>query len=240
MVSVLTLHYEFSLGIGRLDTDFDEDISSTDVDALLNNSKDLLQNRYSELVEKNSSVEDVLKDLEVVDTLLSVSKLGREYTSYKLPANYYKKVNLKGYGCCINCQCDEDQKINMYYVQRSDLDTSLLNHWKPSWNWRRALYNFSSSGIDVYHDTINLKSLYLSYIKYIPDVAAPSKTPNGSYLASDGITTYTEDKHLMLPKESILWRKIVQLAVYMYKKNTNNPTNAEINDILFSETIGVQ
>lgn len=242
MVHVRTIHYEIEQLLNRLHTDWDKDVSAVDIDAAFNRSKHTVLERYDELVEKNRVLENHLRTLEVPDQPLVCIKTTDEYKIYKLPTDYYNDLRVRVKGCCVNCQCSENQELKTKtYTQQNDLDESLKDpHRKPDWNWRRTLYNYVSDGLLIYHSGIlDIKEVYLTYIKWIEDIASPSLTKDKSYVSSDGITTHTTDKHLNLDPKNPLWRLMVQVAAYYLKKNLDSNYKVEIESILFDENVGV-
>jgi hypothetical protein len=243
MVLARTVQYEIQSQLNRIHSDFEKDVSAVDIDAAFNRAKHTVLGRYDELVEKNRVLENHLRTLEIPSVPLVCIKTTDEYKIYRLPIDYYNGLRVKVKGCCVDCQCTESQVISTTtYSQQDDLGESLKDpHRKPDWNWRRTVYNYVSEGLLVYHSGIlDLKEVYLTYIKWIDDIATPSLTTSGSYVASDGITTHTTDKHLDLDPKNLLWRKMVQVAVYYLKKSLDSNYKVELESILFDENVGVK
>lgn len=243
MVLGRTIHYEIEQQLGRIHTDFDKDVSAVDIDAAFNRAKHTCLERFGELVEKNGVLENHLRTLEVPDIPLVCIKTTDQYKIYKLPSDYYNYLRVNVKGCCIGCDCKETQSIaTTEYTQQDDINESIKDpHRRPDWYWRRTIYNFVSDGLLVYHTgVLDLKEVSLTYIKWIEDIATPSATQDGSYLASDGITAHSVDKHLDLDPKNLLWRKMVQVAVYYLKKNLDSNYKVELESILFDENLGVK
>lgn len=242
MVSVLTLHYELELLLNRIHSGYSKDASAVDLDALLNNAKDILLERSAEIAEKNTTLESQIRNLEQLDIpLKSVSKSDL-YDTFALPVDYYRSLRLDVRACTKDCpDPDIDEIVTKTWVQLDDLDELLKHPFKqPNWNWRRGAYNIASKGLVFYHKkAYEVKGIKLSYIKYIPNVAAPSLVKEGKYLASDRITVITDDLHLDLPEKGTLWRLVVQIAGYLYKKSVDDNYKVELESILFNQNIGI-
>jgi hypothetical protein len=240
MVSVLTLHYEFELENNRLHTGYGKDIPSVDIDAYLNRAKDTILERYNELVEKNRKWMDHLRVLHVTDKKLVRSIKSDTYDVYKLPDDYYSYTRVSALAC--SDKCNKPQVIlTTDYTKSDSLNESLKDPFRrPSWYFRRALYNFVDTGLKFYHnDEYDTKEVLLSYIKYLPNVAAPSLCKGEKYLASDGLTVIKKDIHLDLPVNHTLWRKIPTLAAYLFKRDTDENYKVTIESFLFNENLGV-
>lgn len=241
MVSVNTLHYEVEQSLNRIHSGWEKDITSVDIDAYLNRSKDIVLERYDELVEKNRVLEKHLRSLEIVDKEISRKRTGEDFDTFKLPKNYYNYLRIRIKACCKDCQCEEDQEfLTLHYMQQDDINEGLKDpHRNPNFNWRRTIWNLSSEGVNVYHNDFDIKKVYLSYIKYIPDVANVEATNDKSYLGSDGKSTFNENLDLDLDRKNPLWRKIVEIAVYKIKRDLDRSYQENIESIMFDSNVGV-
>ncbi|MCA9747476.1 MAG: hypothetical protein KC414_00045 [Romboutsia sp.] len=240
MISVRTLHYEFEKACNRLHTAISKDIASVDIDAFLNQAKDIILERYDEIVEKNRVLENHLRVLEVIDISLDKEISKHNYTLYSLPKDYFNSLRLRVNAC--TDKCEEPQEIRTKkYSQQDDLDEALKDPFrKPDWYWRRGLWNIVGDKIQFFHDNkYDIKTLELTYIKYLEDVAYAEGCPDGKYLLSDGITVIKENKDLNLPRNGLLWRKIVEIAAYLYKKSVDDNYKVEMDSFLFNQNIGV-
>ena len=240
MISVHTLHYEFELENNRLHTSYDKDVPSVDIDAYLNQAKDIILERYDELVEKNRKWENHLRVLEVTNRKLKRIIKNEVYDIYQLPGDYYNYLRVGASGCSKKCKTPQNI-LTTDYTRKDALNESLKDPFrKPSWYFRRGIYNFISDGLQFYHNSeYDIKDLRLSYIKYLPNVASPSTCVGSKYVASDGVTILSEDIHLDLPANSTLWRKIPRLAAYLFKRDTDSNYKVSIESYLFNESLGV-
>lgn len=245
MVSIRELHYEFEKSKNRIHSGFEKDISAVDIDAYLNQAKDIVLERYDEIVEKNRKIESHLRVLEKES--LPLKQIGNDpiegINYYKLPSDYYNYLRLKNVLVCnTKLGCNEPRLLlNKSYHQQDDINESLKDPFrKPSWNFLRGLYNFTNKGLEFHHgNQYEIKEITLIYVRYLADVAGPSMVKNEKYLKSDGITVLNKDINLDLPRNQTLWRKIVKIAVYLCMKDLDDNYKKEIDSFLFDQNIGV-
>ena len=230
-----------SLDLHSMHTSLKKDVSSVDIDAYLNRAKDTILERYDELVEKNRTLENHLRVLEIHNKSLLLLQKTKDYNLYALPDNYYNYLRVIGSACGGDCEIP-DELLDIQYTQKDDLNESLRDPFRtPNWYWRRGIVNFVNEGLQFYHKgEYDVKDIKLSYIKHIPDVAAVTLCKGGDkILSSDGVTVLTSNRDLMLPRTGTLWRKIVQLAVFYIRKSIDDNYKADMDSILFSENLQI-
>ena len=239
MVAAKTLQYEVNKLLGRINTSYESDINAVDLDAYINNAKDLVLSRVDKLVEKNRIFQRDFADLLEIDKVLKLKNSDNKlYSIYSLPKDYYDYTRLSGFIKLNNCEVKLE---TLLYVQQDDLNEALKDpNIKPSWGWRSGIYYFKSDKeLIFYHDNeYDVSKILISYIRYLNDIATPSNA-NGEYIKSDGITVVKEDKGLDLRKENILWRKIVQIAAYLIHKDLDKNFKPEIDSIIFNDKLGI-
>lgn len=239
MTSVKLLHETIRRSINSIDTAIGKRVSAQEVDTYINKAKDYILQNYSILAESSAVYEDHLRELEEVDVKLTVLNDGSEKTIVKLPDNYYKflKVRVFAEAECYGTTC-KDEITNMIYFQRDDVSLNDPNY-EPSWEWRRGLYNLTKNTIYLYHNSkYKISNVYLDYIKFIPNVAAPSYVPTKKYTTADGIL-YEEDVDLEL-SSTVLWRKICEIAEFYIKKDKLDNYQATLESIIFNETSAIR
>jgi hypothetical protein len=240
MVSVHTLHYNFERVCHRLHTSIEKDVSAVDIDSYLNKAKNILLNRYDQFIQINREFSKILKDIEVHDKELKLFKSNSEYSLYKLPDNYYNylRVNLDVF----TDKCTDRQAIRTTtYVTQDTLNETLKDSFRnPSWYFRRCLYTFVDDKIKIYHNSkYKIDNVKLSYIRWIPDVAAASLSIKGKYLLSDQKTVITEDIDLDVSERSIFWDRMVDIAAYLFKKDVDDNYKVDLESYLFNQNLGV-
>lgn len=238
MVSVKTLHTEIRRSINLINSDWLKGINSVDLDGYINKAKDYILHNYTRLAESSKEFENHLRELEILDKSLYIKNRNNNYILASLPLDYYdyldvtifgeKKVETEeGY---IDCK---DKIWNVRYFQKDDVSLNDPNY-APSWEWRSGLYNFNKEGLVFYHENkYHVAEIKMTYIKNIPDVAAPSLTPTKSYVRSDG-REVREDIHLEI-SSTMLWRKICEVAEFYIKKDNNQNYPSTLESIMFNE-----
>lgn len=232
MISVRVLHEEVRRGLNQINSDSEEAINVVDIDAYINRSVDFILQSYSVLAESNKTLENHLRELEVPNKLLIENKkLSNDvYSVFEFPKDYYNYLKINVFASDIN-NSHEDYIWDLAYYQKDDV--SLYDPmWEPSWEWRAGGYNIDSTGILIYHNSKFIpKEVTLSYIKTIPQVAAPSLVIGKQYVTADG-KTYTKDVDLEITATP-LWRLIVALTEFYIKKDQDKNYQKTIESILF-------
>lgn len=235
MVKVQRLHAELKRRLNRIFSDYDQHISVVDVDAYLNQAKEVLLENYSVIVEKNRTLADRLRSLEIKNLELKKVSESDKSTIFKLPEDHYTTLSRRAKGKPKYCENIDDIFVNNIFTlkeQESLRDSNVT----PDFNWRETFSNEDHLGLHVYHNNkFEITNAYIDYLKWIPDVAFVSGTKNGLYINQDG-DSITEDKHLLLD-DKILWIKIVDIAEYLIKKNFEQDYRSTIDTILFNERI---
>lgn len=232
MISVKKLHEEVRRGLNQLNSDYDEAINAVDIDAYLNRSIDFILQSYSVLTEKNKTLENHLRELEKSNILLIENKkLSNEvYSVFHFPKDYYNYLKINVFASDIN-NFHQDYIWDLTYYQKDDVSLYDPN-WEPSWEWRAGGYNIDSTGILIYHNSKYIpKEVTLSYIKRIPEVAAPSQVIGKQYVTADG-RTYSKDIDLEI-SSTALWRLIVALTEFYIRKDQDKNYQATIESIIF-------
>ena len=233
-IHVHTIHSEISAEINRLNSQFDQSVNAIDKDAAFNKAKDYILQNYAKIAERSKILEEHLREIEIPDVALTATtNQTLKYTSFTLPSNYYMWLDVSASATSLDGVCT-DNIWNVSYKQHKD--GSLNNPmWAPSWEWRAGLFNLSSLGLMFYHNSeYTLNKVSLTYIKNIEDIAAPSLTTKGAYLASDG-TILTEDNHLEV-SSTALWRKMCEIAAFYILERKGAQGSRTLEAIMFNET----
>lgn len=233
-IDVKTLHSEVRFNINLLNSNYDQAINTIDIDIALNRAKDYFIQNYSFLVEKSKFYEENLKELQILDKIITPSISNESFDSFTLPEDYYTYQKITAVATKDTCT---DLIWNTYYKSSNKISLEDPN-WQPSFFWRTGLYDIYNKGIAFYHNKdYAISHINLSYIKKVPDVQAPSLTTGGQYEKADG-SVITEDKHLQI-YSTALWRKITELAAYYILKSKRLEPGSTLQDIVFTDSIGV-
>ncbi len=235
MIKVNKLHAEVKRRLNRVFSDYEAALTVVDLDAYLNHAIQVLLENYSAIVEKNRTLSDRLKSLEIKHKKLERISNNDKSTVFRLPSDHYSTLSRYCYGKAKTCSTLEQVFVNN--VQTHKIEESLRDPLNaPNFNWRETFSNEDSEGLHIYHaGALDIDEVYIDYIKHIPDVAFVKGVTNGIYINQDG-DAVTEDQHLQI-NDPILWRKIVDIAEFLIKKDLDQNFKATIDTILFNEKV---
>jgi hypothetical protein len=219
----------------KIFTDYNRALTVVDIDAYINQAKEILLENYSAIVEKNRTLADKLKSIEVKHQSLEKLSTNSKSTIFKLPSNHYTTLNRYCYGKALDCEFVDSLFVND--IQTHKIEESLRDvNVQPNFNWRETFSNEDSKGLHIYHGGImEIEEAFIDYLRWIPDVAYYSGVSNGLYINQDG-ETVTEDKHLMIDNP-IVWRKIVDIVEYLIEKDLKGNPKIPMETILFNEKV---
>ncbi len=235
MIKVQKLHFELKKRLNRIFSDNERALTVVDVDSYLNQAKEILLENYTVIVEKNRTLSDRLRSLEVKNKKLEyLSKDNKSYV-FKLPSDHYTTLNRYAIGSTKDCDTTDEIFVNNIFTHK--IQESLRDsNTSPNFNWRETFSNEDSLGLHIYHNNLlTIEEVYVDYLKWIPDVAYVTGVANRLYINQDG-DTITQDLHLMID-DKILWIKLVDLAEYLVRKNFEENYQATLESILFNEKV---
>jgi len=233
MVNVNTLHNEVRFNINLINSEYDQAVSTIDIDGALNRAKDYIIQNYSFLSEKSKFFEEALRELEVHNTNLSFNRTEDKCSIFSLPENYYTYLKVGAVGQKGECKAE----IWNTYYKATDKISLYDPNFKPEFLWRTGLFNIVDNDIYFYHNNdYNVLSLTLFYIRELPDVANATQTVGGFYEKADG-TIINEDKHLEI-SSTALWRKITEVAAYYILKARVSTFQGTLEETLFHDSLG--
>lgn len=237
MIHVGLLHDEVKRSLNVQNNEIKQTISAIDIDGYLNKAIALILENYSTILQRNRVVGDALRKLEVTNKKLESTSSNNIFNSYKLPKDHYSTISRYAIATADNCQEDH---IFLHTVKSDQIQQSLVNaDLTPDFNWRESFCHESSDNINVYHDSrIDIKEVYIDYIKDIPKVHYVSGVVNGSYILSDG-TTITEDKNLLIDNYTLAY-KFCEVAVYLIKRDFDQNYKVNLETILFTDKLFTQ
>lgn len=233
MINVNTLHNEVRFNINLLNSEYDQAISTIDIDGALNRAKDYIIQNYSFLTERSKYFEEALRELEVHNVRLLKKDFNESYSIFTLPKNYYTHLKVDAIGEKNNC------KVNIWNVHHKAADkVSLYDpNFKPDFLWRTGLFNIVENSLYFYHNSeYDVTNVILTYIRQLPDVANATQSVGGFYQKADG-TIIKKDRHLEI-SSTALWRKITELAAYYILKARVSTFQGTIDEILFHDSLG--
>ena len=233
MIKVQKLHYELELALQNIDTDRFSAISVIDRDSYFNQAKDLILENLSFIAEKNISLRNALRELEVKDEELTLVKNTDLYSVYSLPSNYFRILNQdlrakKG---------DFEDKIKISVVQSDDIQEMLSNqNTQPSFEWREGYYDEAGNNLYVYHNNaFTPTKFFISYIKNIPDVANVTDVPDGIYINAN-MERILADRHLEI-NSPLIKSAIVNIAKILILKDKSRNFQDELTMFLTGQKL---
>lgn len=234
MIKINRLHAEAKRRLNRVFSDHEAALTTVDLDSYFNHAKEILLENYSAIVEKNRTLSDRMKSLEIKNYKLEKLEENSKSTIFKLPKDHYSTLNRYCYAKAKTCSVSEQVFVNN--IQTHKIEESLRDPLNtPSFNWRETFSNEDSKGLHVYHNNVmGIDEVYIDYIKWVPDVAFVSAV-KGTYINQEG-NAVTKNKHLEID-DPLLWRKIVDIAEYLIKKDFDQNYRATIDSILFNEKV---
>jgi hypothetical protein len=231
MIKVNILHYNIKRQLNRFNSSYNKHISTIDIDAYINQAKEILLENLSAVITKNRTVSNNFKSLVIADYKLLPLNSNDQFTSFKLPEDHYYTLSANALASKSTCK----ENIFLHPIKYHKVEESLRDpKWTPSFNWRESFYTEHLKNINCYHNKdFNYDSMNITYIKYIPDVANVSHVTNGVYIKADG-STISVDKHLEIDSESVR-RKLEDLAIMLIRRDMDENYKVNLETILFSD-----
>lgn len=235
MIHVGLLHDEVRGGLNMQNNLDKQAIPVIDIDRYINKSVTFILENYSTIVERNRTISDRLRQLEVSDVQLQKDKNNSRFTSFKLPTNHY--TTLSRYAVATLKECNTTDTLFVHPVATSKIEQSLQNpDWNPNFNWRETFCNEADKNINVYHNgEFTIDKTIITYLKDIPKVHYVSGVLNGVYMTSDG-RTIQEDHHLMID-DMVLANKFCEVALYYIKRDFDQNYKENLETILFTDKL---
>lgn len=230
MIKISALHSNITRQLNRVNSSYNKNITVVAIDGYINQAKEIILENINSIYEYNKTLGNQLKSLEIRSKELTNSSKENYYTNFKLPDDHYSTLSVKAIASKDNCESE----IFMHHVPSHKIEESLRDpKWKPSYEWRESFYNEHSNYIAAYHNNeFDIKSLIISYIKYVPDVAFVTGV-KGAYIKEDG-STPTEDKHLFIDSP-IVHRKIEDIAIALIRRDMDENYKFNLETILFNQ-----
>ena len=234
MIPIEDLHFEINFQLNRLNSNWKKHVNVVIIDGYINKAKNILLENYNSIVEKNKTISNRLKSLEIKNYNISDKTKDEKSFIFKLPKDHYNTLSINGLASSV--KCDVVDEIFIHNIQTHKINESLRDsNWRPDFNWRETFYNESRSGLHVYHgDVLNVESIYIDYIRNIPDVyyvkgvTYPYTLPNGTVITEN--VDFDSD-------DDLLWRKTCDIVIYLIKRDLDDSYKENLETILFSDRV---
>lgn len=219
-IAATKLHYEVRRKINRINSDFSKSISVPDLDAYINEAKDLVYENFAVVFERNTTVRNHLRQLEVNNKCLACKNDAEDSCIVEYPKDFYRLT--RQIAKATTDGCDSERELIIHITKQDKLSESLKDpYWDPDFFYEETLGDDEETGLRVYHNgKFDVKEVCISYLKIIPDIAAPSLVSSGSYTDPEGNTVSRNVDFIV--DSSFLWRKIVDVAVLGIQRDMSN------------------
>lgn len=220
MYSIENLHYKFLRKANAIDSFKSRTFKIPEIDEYLNEALIIYMREVSKDLEMNVDRVNDLRQLIVFEHPLEFSKHRDGVYKAKLPVDYYKILNPRLYG--VSDLCGTDKNIELYFVQYDDLQRSNDEHYKPSFYFAEANYNYEKDNIVLYTGDIIPSSVLLTYVQKHERLSNAERI--GGYKLPDG-TIIQQNVDLQLDSTNQV-DVIVDIAVLI--------SSIDINDVTFN------
>lgn len=232
-MTIQECHYQFKLGMDRIDTQGAEDFNVLEIDWLLNEAQVMfLQKRYS--ADKNTKrrgFENTQVRIDDLSTLVIKYPIQVPLPALLLDAGVYEAdLNLLAYPymhlvsayTILNLGNDCFKTVNLRFVQHDDYRESLKDpfnepsiEWIP-YNFGRATSDGKAPSMYIYGGKLPSTAISNVYIEYIKQ---PRKISFGGYTYIDGIVY--PPTNLEFPEHT--HQEIVDIALQIAAMNIESP-----------------
>lgn len=152
------------LKVNKNDTNDDIDISRGEFVLLYNEQKDRWLKEQINSKESNSGVED-LNELQVKFKELEKAHSSSEYTSYKLPENFFSYIS--SYSICSQGQCGNITVRNFIFKPKNE-NTLLENaNTQPDIELEETVVDLSENKLFVYKKDFEIEKVFLNYYREV-------------------------------------------------------------------------
>lgn len=226
------LHFAFLQKANHSNSEYLKSLSAAKRDILLNEAKDIVFESLVKVPEIDPEVRNHLRQIEKKNICVPCTNKG-QYVVAEYPADFYRrlrqtaKVTRKGCG---------ERELLIHVLQSDKLTESLKSpYWSPSYEYEETIGDDGEEGFYVWHNgQFEVKQVCFDYIRKIANIACPSLEDCGSYIDDEGNTVNTDSAFEI--DATYFWRKVVDVAVLLAKRNVDDVTNyqTQLQAILFT------
>lgn len=124
------------------------------------------QNKVIEWFIENNSTDDnrYLQSIKEPFKKLNKAESKKDYTSFKLPDNYFDFIDLTVKGTKEKCT---NKTLKAREVKGENISNLILDPLsKPSFKYRETFYTISKNSVQVYKDNFDIQDIEMSYYRY--------------------------------------------------------------------------
>jgi hypothetical protein len=231
-VAATKLIYEVKRKLNRLDSDKIQAVEIEDICSALTEAELFIFKDRARKAEVDSRYRKEINQFELKERRLTIKNFDDKLTKAELPADYYKILNTKVKASKRGCS---SKIIPVIIFQSNDLNRGRQDpYWKSSFEWEHAIGDEAEGCMFVYQDcAFVVDEVIVDYIKYPPEIHAPSMTTKGSYVDWNG-KLQTQDQGWVWEATADIG---VNLAVYLLSRDLGDSQDMalQMNNIINTE-----
>lgn len=229
MFSIKEAHYKFKQHANKVDGLRNANFLVPQIDEYIWEAYIIWLENICQQLEINQKRRDDIRELEVKNFELTVTKVGSEYYTVTLPDNYYRY--LESYSVCFTQKCPK-KSIKNFFVQKDDIyeNNPMFN---SSYIFERVNMDMSGDKLYLYNEGFEIDKVFLTYIRkpLRPGNPADFTYGNGQYKLPDGSQAVQRDIEI---NSTFQANKIIDIAVLIAMRDVGNTLEFEtqLNKIL--------
>lgn len=229
MFSIKEAHYKFKQHANKVDGLRNANFLIPQIDEYLFEAYIIYIENICEQLEINQKRRDDIRELEIKNFLLPVTKINDDYYTADLPADYYRY--LESYSVCFTDKCP-NKTIKNFFIQKDDIYTNdpMFN---SSYVFERVNMDMSGNKLYLYYEGFDIDKVFLSYIRKPLRPGNPQDFLNGggTYNLPDGTPAVQRDIEI---NSTFQANKIIDIAVLIAMRDVGNTIDFEsqLNKIL--------
>lgn len=229
MFSIKEAHYKFKQHANKVDGLRNANFLVPQIDEYIWEAYIIWLENICQQLEINQKRRDDIRELEVKNFELPVTKVGSEYYTVTLPDNYYRY--LESYSVCFTQKCPK-KSIKNFFVQKDDIyeNNPMFN---SSYIFERVNMDMSGDKLYLYNEGFEIDKVFLTYIRkpLRPGNPADFTYGNGQYKLPDGSQAVQRDIEI---NSTFQANKIIDIAVLIAMRDVGNTLEFEtqLNKIL--------
>lgn len=229
MFSIKEAHYKFKQHANKVDGLRNANFLIPQIDEYLWEAYIIWLENICEQLEENQKRRDDIRELEVKDFPLVVTRVNDDYYTADLPLDYYRY--LESYSVCFTSTCPK-KSIKNFFIQKDDIYSNdpMFN---SSYTFERVNMDMSGNKLYLYHEGFSIEKVFITYIRKPLRPGNPQDFINGggTYKLPNGTFAVQRDIEVNSTFQS---NKIIDIAVLIAMRDVGNTIDFEsqLNKIL--------
>ena len=229
MFSIKEAHYKFKQHANKVDGLRNANFLVPQIDEYIWEAYIIYIENVCEQLEVSQKRRDDIRQLEVKNLEIPVTKVNEDYYSADLPENYYRY--LESYSFCKTDKCPV-KSIKNFLIQKDDIyvNDPMFN---SSYIFERVNMDISGNKLFLYYEGFDITKISLTYIRKPLRPGNPQDFTygNGTYKLPDGSLAVQRDIEI---NSTFQANKIIDIAVLVAMRDVGNTIDFEsqLNKIL--------